>query len=152
MRFFNVTLQPAAFCIPSQARHNSTNCRKMSLCSQYGLRSVYPAAYTHIGQEFGFAVAMDTSGALFVGAPNQLTSAASETQNGAVHVLQLHSPPIDSASQSHTAVNSLSPLNKPVGTSCASLLQQVHHSPSVFLTRMLRGSCLSLVSDWPPST
>ena len=95
------------------------------LLSQYALRSVYPASYTHIGQEFGTAVSMDVAGALFVGAPNQLSSSAVETQNGAVHVLQLHSSPSDSASQPSTAINSLSPLNKPIGTSCASLLQQV---------------------------
>lgn len=112
----------------------------MTLHSQYALRSVYPASFTHIGQDFGSAVSMDTAGALFVGAPNQLTSGAIETQNGAVHVLQLHSSPVDSALQSSTVINSLSPLNKPIGTSCAALLQQVlshtSHPPglAVFLT------------------
>jgi hypothetical protein len=99
---------------------------------QYALRSVYPASYTHIGQEFGAAVSMDIVGALFVGAPNQLSSSAVETQNGAVHVLQLHSSPSESSSQPSAAINSLHPLNKPIGTSCASLLQQVY---STFILR-----------------
>jgi hypothetical protein len=93
--------------------------------SQYALKSVYPASHTHIGQEFGAAVALDSSGALFVGAPNQLSSGQTERQNGAVHVLQLHSSPADVTSHPSTALNSLSPLSKPIGTSCASLLQQV---------------------------
>ena len=93
--------------------------------SQYALKSVYPASYTHIGQEFGAAVALDSSGALFVGAPNQLSSGQTERQNGAVHVLQLHSSPADVTSHPSTALNSLAPLSKPIGTSCASLLQQV---------------------------
>jgi hypothetical protein len=109
----------------------------MTLHSQYALRSVYPASYTHIGQEYGSAVSMDTSGDLFVGAPSQLTSGAIETQNGAVHVLQLHSSPVESALQSSTAINALSPLNKPIGTSCAALLQQV-------LSRASHTSCLTL--------
>jgi hypothetical protein len=110
------------------------------LLPQYALRSVYPASYTHIGQEFGTAVSMDVAGALFVGAPNQLSSSAVETQNGIVHVLQLHSSPSDSASQPSTAINSLSPLSKPIGTSCASLLQQVRSS-SIMRTPLSPRSC-----------
>jgi hypothetical protein len=100
---------------------------KCPSCSQYALRSVYPASYTHIGQEFGAAVSLDTVGSLFVGAPNQLTSGATETQDGAVHVLQLHSSPNHATSRPSTTINSRSPLNKPIGTSCASLLQQVSY-------------------------
>ncbi len=111
------------------------------LLLQYALRSVYPASYTHIGQEFGAAVSMDVVGALFVGAPNQLSSSSVETQNGVVHVLQLHSSPSESASQPSTAINSLHPLKKPIGTSCASLLQQVY---STFILR-------TTLSRSPPS-
>jgi hypothetical protein len=96
-----------------------------SLYAQYALKSLYPASYAHNGQEFGAAVSLDSSGTLFVGSPNQLTSGAAEMQSGAVHVLQIHSSPQEATSLPSTAVNSVAPPNKPMGTSCASLLQQV---------------------------
>jgi hypothetical protein len=85
---------------------------------------------------------LDAAGSLFVGSPNQLTSGAVETQDGAVHVLQLHSSPNHPASRPTTTINSRSPLNKPIGTSCASLFQQVScslhpllHTFKAFLSR-----------------
>jgi hypothetical protein len=148
-----------------QAASHVICARRCSYCSspfhpQYALKSLYPASYTHIGQEFGAAVALDTSGALFVGAPNQLMSGQTERQNGAVHVLQLHSSPNDVTSHPSTALNSLAPLSKPVGTSCASLLQQVLAAPArristlAFPSRTFRSRratlCPACTSSSPP--